>query len=181
MALRAESRDSRDDLIEGLAPIARRDARILLLGSIPGVQSLVEQRYYAHPANAFWHLVSQVTRCELPSTQLARRRLLIDNRIALWDVVYRCRRAGSLDSAIDAESVAVNDIEEFLRHHRSVRALFFNGGAAASLFERHSRKRIESARPELAFHRLPSSSPANASWSRARKIEAWTLIREYLI
>jgi double-stranded uracil-DNA glycosylase len=181
MALRAERTDCSDDLIEGLAPIARRDARVLILGSMPGVQSLLEQRYYAHPANAFWPLMSEVLRCELPSTHAARREMLIVNRIALWDVVHRCRREGSLDAAIDPQSVSVNDIAEFLRRHRSVQALFFNGGAAASLFQRHLRQRIDCARPELVYHRLPSSSPANASWSRSRKIEAWTIIREYLL
>ncbi|MBP8925721.1 MAG: DNA-deoxyinosine glycosylase [Pseudomonadales bacterium] len=163
-------------LLTGLAPIAGPSARILILGSMPGAASLAQQSYYAHPANAFWSLLGSVLGCEFPADQAARGRLLIRHRIALWDVVHRCRRSGSLDSAIERASVEPNDLPGLLRQYPLIEYVFFNGAAAETLYRRHLRARIDVIRPGLCCHRLPSSSPANASWTRARKLAAWQAI-----
>ena len=163
-------------LLTGLAPIVGPDARILILGSMPGAASLAQRSYYAHPANGFWSLLGSVLDCEFPSDMEARAPLLIRRRIALWDVVHRCRRSGSLDSAIERGSVEPNDLPGLLQQYRSIEHVFFNGTAAEMLYRRHLQARIDGIRPGLRCHRLPSSSPANASWTRARKLAAWQVI-----
>jgi len=160
-------------LLSGFAPVARGDARVLILGSMPSEASLAEKFYYAHPANAFWWLLAGVLGCAEPQGVAAKRRLLLGHRIALWDVVHRCRRRGSLDAAIEGESVEANDLGGFLLGHPGITHVFFNGGAAEQLFRRHLRSAVARDHPRLCFARLPSSSPANASWSRERKLAAW--------
>lgn len=167
-------------LLTGLAPVARADARVLILGSMPGGASLAAGRYYAHPANAFWPLLGAVLGCELPEAYAARCALLREHRIALWDVVHRCQRAGSLDAAIERDSVEPNALPEFLAAHRDIRHLFFNGSAAETLFRRHVAPALVERSPALEYRRLPSSSPANASWSYARKLEAWRAVARAL-
>ena len=160
--------------ISGLPPIARADARVLILGSMPGARSLAMQQYYAHPANAFWRLISAVLGEDVPADYAARRALLLRRHIALWDVVGSCRRPGSLDSSIDPRSVRPNDIRRFVAEHRQLKAVFFNGGTAHALLRRHFLDLVdEDARQGLGWIRLPSSSPANASWSFERKRDAW--------
>jgi len=167
-------------LLSGFAPVARGDAHVLILGSMPSEASLAEHFYYAHPANAFWWLLAGVLGRPVPESVAAKRRLLLEHQIALWDVVHRCRRRGSLDAAIEGESVEANDLCAFLLRHPGITHVFFNGGAAEQLFRRHLRAAVERCRPRLHFARLPSSSPANASWSRARKLAAWRAVRAAL-
>ena len=163
-------------LLSGFPPVARRDARVLILGSMPSAASLAQDFYYAHPANAFWWLLAAVLGCAEPAGEAAKRRLLLEHRIALWDVVHRCRRRGSLDAAIEGESVEANDVGGFLRDHPGITHVFFNGGAAQQLFRRHLGNALARDYPRLCFARLPSSSPANASWSRERKLAAWRAV-----
>ena len=167
-------------LLRGFPPVARRDACVLILGSMPGEASLADNFYYAHPANAFWWLLAGVLQCAVPADVAAKRRLLLAHRIALWDVVHRCRRRGSLDAAIERDSVEPNDLCAFLRGHPGITQVFFNGGAAEQLFRRHQRAAVERCRPGLRLARLPSSSAANASWSRERKLAAWLAVRAAL-
>ena len=167
-------------LLSGFPPVAPRDARVLILGSMPSEASLAQGFYYGHPANVFWPLLAQVLGCAVPADVPGKRRLLLEHRIALWDVVHRCRRRGSLDAAIEGGSVEANDLCAFLLRHPGITHVFFNGGAAEQLFRRHLRAAVERCRPRLHFARLPSSSPANASWSRARKLAAWRAVRAAL-
>jgi len=167
-------------VLTGLAPVARRDARVLILGSMPGAASLAARRYYAHPANAFWPLLGAVLGCEMPRAYAARCTLLRARGIALWDVVHRCQRAGSLDAAIERASVEANAIGDFLARHRRVARLFFNGAAAESLFRRHVLDALDGRSASIARERLPSSSPANASWSFERKLAAWRAVGQVL-
>ena len=154
----------------GLAPLADPDARVLILGSFPGEASLVAQRYYGHPRNHFWRLVGGAIGESLDGLDYRCRveRLQVHG-IAVWDVIARCERRGSLDSAIRAE--VANDIGALLRRCPSIGTIAFNGGKSASY-----RKRVasiaEAARCTLI--RLPSSSPANATHSLAVKQAAWT-------
>ncbi len=156
-------------LLTGLAPIAAADARVLILGSFPGEASLVAQAYYGHPRNHFWRLVGGVVGEALDLLDDgARVRRLQAHGIAVWDVIARCERRGSLDSAIRAE--VANDIGGLLRRCPRIATIAFNGGKSASY-----RKRVEAV-PEAArstLVRLPSSSPANATHSLAVKQAAW--------
>jgi hypoxanthine-DNA glycosylase len=164
--------DGTDAALRGLAPIGDVDARLLILGSFPSEASLAAARYYGHPRNQFWRLVGGVVGEALheldPDLRASR---LVAHGIAVWDVIARCERAGSLDSAIRAE--APNDIGGLLGRWPRIRTIAFNGGKSASY-----RRRV-AALPEAAacsFVVLPSSSPANATHSFAMKQAAWRLV-----
>ena len=152
----------------GLAPVAPSHARLLVLGSFPGAASLAEQQYYAHPRNHFWPILSALWGVELASYPQriaeARRRGL-----AIWDVYAACRREGSLDSAIEA--ARPNDLAGLVRRLPQLRAIAHNGGESA-------RSMRLTRTLGLPVHRLPSTSPANASWSFERKLQAWRTVFE---
>ncbi|MBC7784224.1 MAG: DNA-deoxyinosine glycosylase [Burkholderiales bacterium] len=157
-------------------PIAAIDARTLILGSMPGEASLAAGQYYAHPRNAFWRIMAEVLRFD-PALPYAGRVLALQAaRIALWDVLQSCARTGSLDSAIERDSLVVNDFKSFFREHRGIKRVFFNGATAEKSFNDHFRQS-----PDLTgikFTRLPSTSPAHAGKSFAQKVIAWRAIAE---
>jgi hypoxanthine-DNA glycosylase len=97
--------------------------------------------------------------------------------MALWDVVHRCERPGSLDSAIVSASVEPNDFNAFFHQHRSLRTVVFNGAAAEQLFHRHALPAIDVGVLPPRLLRLPSTSPANARLSAAAKIAAWSVLQ----
>ncbi|UCE31107.1 MAG: DNA-deoxyinosine glycosylase [Burkholderiales bacterium] len=149
----------------GFAPVVRRDARLLILGSFPSAASLAAGQYYAHPRNAFWPVLGRLLGeplAELPyRRRLARVRA---HRVAIWDVIGSCARPGSLDS--DIREAEHNDLDALLRRAPRLGAVAFNGGAAARL-EGYCRGR------GLRTYRMPSTSPAHASRSFEQKLEAW--------
>lgn len=150
-------------------PASRKDANVLILGSMPGRESLRRHQYYAHPANAFWKIMGELTGAqpELPYRErLARLHLA---RIALWDVLASCERASSLDAHIRNESV--NDFAAFFARHPHVRRVCFNGAKAEQSFRRFVLGK--QALPELEYCRLPSTSPAHAGMRYTGKLEAW--------
>jgi hypoxanthine-DNA glycosylase len=158
----------------GLPPIARSDARLFLLGSLPGDASLAARRYYAHPTNQFWRLLGEAIGEELQSLSYERRLdRLADRRVGLWDVIASARRPGSLDQAIrDAEH---NQIEHLLHDFRDLRAIAFNGSTAAAV----GRKLVGEPPPELMLIDLPSSSAANTR-PFAEKALAWSALRQFV-
>lgn len=162
--------DSR--LLTGLAPILGARPRILLLGSMPGAASLLEQRYYAHPRNLFWPFMQQLFGISLELTYQQRCQLLTTQGIALWDVIAHCERPGSLDSAIKRSSVICNAIPQLLEAQPQLRKICFNGGKAAEEFKRHLLPLIKE-RTDIEYFQLPSSSPAHASQSKEAKLELW--------
>jgi hypoxanthine-DNA glycosylase len=151
--------------LEGLPPVVGPGTRLLILGSFPGVASLQAQQYYGHPRNHFWSIVGAIWQVDLKALDYAERLAVAQRRgLGLWDVYARCRRAGSLDSAIrDAE---FNDLAGLRRQAPALRAIAHNGGESARAL-RHT------AALGLPVFKLPSSSPANASWSFERKCAAW--------
>lgn len=162
--------------IRGFAPIAARGARVLVLGSMPSVRSLAEGQYYGHPRNAFWPIMGALFGAgpELPYDERARR--LAAQGVALWDVLAACVRPGSLDADIAPESEVPNDFADFLARHGRIGTVFLNGGKAAQAWARHVLPRVRRARA-LPSQRLPSTSPANASWSFERKLRAWRAVQ----
>lgn len=160
-------------------PIINEHSQVLILGSMPGDRSLDEQAYYAHPRNAFWWIMSQLIGVETQWPYAQRLNHLQDHKIALWDVLHRCERPGSLDSAIVQDSVEANDFEQFLGAYPHLRALFFNGRTVANLFQRHV-VRGRGFTPHIPCHVLPSTSPANARMKPAQKLEQWRGIQDYL-
>ncbi len=166
---------------DGFAPISAPDARVLILGSMPGRRSLDEQQYYGNPHNAFWRIMSRYTQVDASSDYATRVQGLIDARIAVWDVIKRCVRPGSLDSSIENATVEVNDFDLFLEHHRQIRAIFFNGGRAGQEFARRVRPELSDRAVAIPAVLLLSTSPANARYSLADKSANWASVEPYLV
>ena len=153
---------------EGLPTVARRDAGLLVLGSLPGVRSILEQQYYAHPQNAFWRIMRDTY--GIDGTYEARCDGLVAQRIALWDVLRSSVRPGSMDADIDLSTAETNDFGAFFATHASISRVLCNGKMAGRLF-------LTRVVPELGHDLnvdvLPSTSPAYASMRYDRKLEAW--------
>lgn len=156
-------------------PVFRTDARVLVLGSMPGTASLAAAQYYAHPRNAFWPIMGALFGAgpQLPYADRLDR--LVAAGVALWDVIGSCARDGSLDSAIAPDSVVPNDFAALFAACPQLSAVFFNGGAAETAFRRHVQRAAGS--PPLRLARLPSTSPAHAARSFDAKLEAWQALR----
>ena len=151
--------------IHSFAPIARRDARVLILGSVPGVKSLEDREYYAHPRNAFWEIMAALCGAGrgLPYEQRLER--LQGAGIAVWDVLHSAEREGSLDSAILHASP--NDLAGLLKNCPQIELVALNGSYASATFKRHAQSTLEPrANPRVV--KLPSTSPANARVSPVR-------------
>jgi double-stranded uracil-DNA glycosylase len=156
------------------APIVASDTRVLILGSLPGEASLAAKRYYAHPQNQFWRLIGGVIGREISLLSYEERlAALTAGGIGLWDVVGSARREGSLDGAL--RDIAGNDLLRLAGSLPHLRAVGFNGGAAARIG-----RRLLGASDGLALVALPSSSAAYCRMSVAEKARAWNLLREHL-
>jgi double-stranded uracil-DNA glycosylase len=167
-------------IVTSFPPIARHDAAVLILGSMPGRQSLAQGQYYAHPQNAFWPIMGQLLGAGADRSYAERKRLLQKNRIALWDVLHECYRPGSMDTAIRADSEIANDFPALFARCRHIRAVLFNGRKAEATFRRHVRPNISEALGAIATVTLPSTSPAHASLSRAEKLARWRRMLDFL-
>lgn len=159
-------------------PIARRDAHTLILGSLPGQRSLQMQQYYAHPHNAFWRLMATIFEAEGSLTYTRRVQLLEKNGIAVWDVLEAAERPGSLDSSIVHASALVNDFAKFFRAHARIRRVFFNGRKAEEMYRRFVLPRLGEEFSYIRYHGLPSTSPAHAGMTFAKKLDSWSRIKE---
>jgi TDG/mug DNA glycosylase family protein len=159
--------------VQSFAPVVGAGCRILILGSMPGVASLNARQYYAHPQNHFWRIMGELCGAgpELPYGQ--RLQALLQRQLGLWDVLQSCVRGGSLDAAIEHRSALANDLLPLLRAGSVVR-LCCNGATAYTALQRHFGKALQGEFPQLDIRRLPSTSPANASWSYTRKLAAWS-------
>jgi len=164
----------RDALSVGFSPIAGAGARVLVLGSLPGRMSLEKQQYYAQPYNAFWKIMGQLFGAapELPYER--RLEMLRENGVAVWDVLAAGERSGSLDSAIVASSIVVNDFGAFLGAHRDIRLICFNGNKAAELYRRRVLPKLTPDVAVIDTELLPSTSPAHASRTFAQKLARWS-------
>ena len=155
-------------------PIADPRARVLVLGTLPGEESLRRAEYYAHPRNLFWPIVFALFDAT-PTTDYAERLAFVAaQRIALWDVCEHAEREASADSAIRRERP--NAIDRLLDARPLIRAIAFNGSGAQRLYDRHFTRRVE-----LTYLALPSTSPAHARLDFAAKLARWTALREVLL
>lgn len=167
--------------IVGFPPIAREDAEILILGTMPGAASLRQQHYYAHPANAFWPIMQALFAPDETLSYSQRTELLIANNIALWDVLQQCSRKGSLDAHIQPQSIKTNEFSAFLHSCNAIKRIYFNGAEAEKLFFKHVKPALPLRFSDLTYQRLPSTSPAHASLNLQQKIAAWEVIRRDMV
>ena len=158
--------DAPGDLpLAGFGPVVGPRTRLMVLGSFPGVASLAQQQYYAHPRNQFWPILSALWGLDLRALAYPERlEVLRERGLGLWDVYARVRREGSLDSAIEAAEL--NDLAGLRRIAPGLEAVAHNGAESA-----RTMRRLQAL--GFAVHRLPSTSPANAGWSFDRKLAAW--------
>ncbi|MFC5522982.1 DNA-deoxyinosine glycosylase [Polaromonas jejuensis] len=160
-------------MLTGLPPLISSRTRLLILGSFPGVASLLAQQYYGHPQNQFWRILQAIW----PSSPMptgadsyqSRSEWLLARQLGVWDVYAACEREGSLDSRI--RNPVVNDFAGLKRLCPDLQAIAHNGGESF----KHSG---HTTRLGLPVYRLPSTSPANASWSFERKLAAWREVFE---
>lgn len=157
------SSSANEDFCTGFAPSIDKDCHTLILGSMPSVASLGQNQYYAHPQNRFWPLMTALLRgktAQVPTDYQERLSMLLENHIALWDSIAACERHGSLDSAIKHERG--NDFTALLARYPAIHTICFNGGKSFACFRKYNRALLDSQ--AVAFHQMPSTSPANARW-----------------
>jgi TDG/mug DNA glycosylase family protein len=158
----------KDSPIYSFEPIADSDSKVLILGTIPGKESLRNTMYYAHPQNAFWKIIFALHEIPFSTNNRTRTEVLLQNKIALWDVLQSCSRKSSLDNDIRMEQP--NDLRAFLTTHPEISEIFFNGRGAAGYFKKYFDD------IKLPNRIMPSTSPAHAvRWEK--KLEAWQAIK----
>jgi hypoxanthine-DNA glycosylase len=143
---------------------------------MPGGASLAAGQYYAHPRNLFWPILLDVLGGNPGLGYDGRLRLLKANGIALWDVLESCVREGSLDSAIEEETIAVNDFATFYLRHPRIERVLFNGAKAEASYRRYVRPSTSEVGGPREYIRLPSTSPAHAALSFEEKRDAWRAV-----
>ena len=146
-------------------PVYDENSEILILGSFPSVKSREMQFYYGHPQNRFWKVLANILNTELPVSIEEKKELLLENHIALWDVIESCSIIGSSDTSI--KDVVVNDFSRILAESK-VKRIYVNGTKAYELYHRYAEKQTG-----IKAVKLPSTSPANAAWRVERLCEAW--------
>ena len=152
-------------VVHNFEPVYNAESRVLILGSFPSVKSREQNFYYGHPQNRFWKVIAELTKWQVPVTVEEKKRMLLENRIAIWDVIASCDIIGSSDSSI--KNVVVNDFDAVLRFSK-IQRIYANGAKAYSLYQKYV---PESPRNNIM--KLPSTSPANAAWSMERLCKAW--------
>jgi TDG/mug DNA glycosylase family protein len=168
------------DFVRGFLPLVDGQPRVLILGSAPSVASLEKQQYYGKQQNAFWGLMGELFGAGPELVYEQRVSKICAAGIAVWDVLASCSRSGSLDSAIDTRSAAVNEFIPFMTAHSGIRHVFFNGRKAEELFNRRVLEKMNALRPDIHYTCLPSTSPAMAALNFAAKLERWSIIRTVL-
>lgn len=157
----------------GFAAIENSNAEILILGSMPSVESLKQQQYYAHPRNAFWPIMANLFQFDLDLPYQQRCIKLTEHHIAVWDVLQSCQRQGSLDSNIEESSIIANDFSTFLQQHPDIQQICFNGTKAEQVFNRHVLPMLSEQQRGIARSKLPSTSPAHAAMTFEQKLGLW--------
>ncbi len=150
-------------------PIEDANARLLILGSMPGRESLRAGQYYAHPRNAFWRIMGELSGSNTDTRYESRIQILKSAGIAVWDVLASCTRHSSLDA--DIRSIQSNNFEDFFLSHPHITHVFFNGMMAEKCYKNNVLPFI--SHDALHYLRLPSTSPAHAAMSYDQKLAHW--------
>lgn len=169
--MQTEKRKAKSEAVtHPFPPLYDRNSRILILGSFPSVKSREQNFFYGHPQNRFWRVTAAVFGADVPQTIEEKRRFLLENGIALWDVIAGCEITGSSDSSI--KNAVANDLSGILET-ADIKKIFVNGKTAEKYYKKYTEKTI--GRSAIC---LPSTSPANAAWSLERLTAAWAVIRQ---
>ncbi|MDD1613318.1 MAG: DNA-deoxyinosine glycosylase [Methylococcaceae bacterium] len=167
--------------IDGFTPIVSGNASVLILGSMPSEASLLRQQYYGHPRNAFWPIMSALFGSDPEPCYQRRKEMLMENGIAVWDVLQSCHRLGSLDSNIKLATIRTNDFAGFFAEYKCIKRVFFNGRTAEKLYQKWILPALNHHFSYLEYQCLPSTSPAYASLNFEQKIEAWKVIKQHVV
>ena len=154
-----------------------KGCQILILGSMPGIKSLDEQQYYAHPRNAFWPIMQSLFSIDLNAIYEQRLQQMKSRGLGLWDVYAECERPGSLDSSINVQSIRFNPIVELLTDYPSIHTLACNGGAAHKAVLKYLKQQVFDI-SNIQILALPSTSPAYAAMRFEQKLERWQLLKD---
>lgn len=160
--------------VNSFPPLIDKRSEILILGSMPGVESIQRQQYYAHSRNQFWKIIYAIFSVELEEGYEQKLEFLKKKRIALWDVIASCNRDGSLDVNIKEETA--NDFSNLFQEYTMLKGVFFNGAKAYETYKKLVGMRAES---KIDFVKLTSTSPANTK-NFAQKFEEWKIVQNYL-
>ncbi len=152
-------------IIHPIEPLCCDKSRILILGSFPSVKSRESGFFYGHPQNRFWRVMARICGCETPTSIDEKKRMILDNGFALWDVIHSCEITGSADSTI--KNVKPNDLSVIL-DSAPIERIFVNGRKAEALYKKYIENEVG-----ITAKALPSTSPANAAWSEDRLFEYW--------
>lgn len=152
-------------LVHPVEALFNENSKILILGTFPSVKSREAKFFYGHPQNRFWRVMARLCDADIPQIVENKKNLILDNHFALWDVIHSCDVEGSADSSI--KNVVPNDISVILKNSK-VSRIFVNGKKAESLYKKYLEKETG-----ITAVCLPSTSPANASWSEDRLTEYW--------
>lgn len=155
-----------------IPPIFDKNSKVLILGSFPSVKSREAQFYYGNPQNRFWRVLAEIFGCEIPRTNAEKEAFLLNNNIALWDVIACCDIDGSDDATI--RNVIPNDLRIIIET-AGIKQIFANGGTADKLYRKYCDSQIG-----IPAVRLPSTSPANAGNSLEKLVKAWEIVTETL-
>jgi hypoxanthine-DNA glycosylase len=160
--------------VKGFDPIARKDARVVILGTLPGRLALEKREYYAQPRNAFWPIMGELFGAWPHLPYKDRQSQLIKKGIAVWDVCAAGDRADSLDSKIDLSTVEVNDFETFLTAYPRVGLVCFNGGTARRIHRRRVLPNLSAnIQARIRWEVLPSTAPTNTKMTFDQKLSTW--------
>lgn len=151
-------------------PVFNAESKILILGSFPSVKSRENNFFYGHPQNRFWKVMANVLNWKMPTTIEEKRKMLLENHVAVWDVIASCSIVGSSDTSI--KDVVVNDFSKILENSK-VERIYVNGGKAYELYHKYAEKVTG-----IKAVKLPSTSPANAAWSLEKLTKTWKEIIE---
>lgn len=160
-----------------LPPVVDSNTRVLIVGSMPGVQSLEKQQYYGHPRNHFWRIIGDITNHSVPESYEGRLHLVRQHGIGLWDVIQSCERLGSLDSKIKNE--IPNDFEQLFARFPYIEAVFFNGTKAYDVFQKKIGFELLA---EREYYKMPSTSPVPGRNIKTfeQKVEIWRMLEKYI-
>lgn len=161
-------------MVKSFSPIIDSFARTLILGTMPGAESLQANQYYANRRNAFWRIMGGVLGFSENITYNEKVEALMSNKVALWDVMHSCERSGSLDANIKQATIELNDFVSLFQNYRNIVTILFNGAKAEQEYMKLAFPKLSVEAKEIKILRLPSTSPAMASISFDEKLKLWS-------